>query len=146
MVGLCVYIARERPDLMFPIKELACAMATPTVAALGHLRKLFGFMKQMGDIGVRLHVPMPGQGKFSSGGTFTWVLESYTDADWSLNRDHRRSTSCGMHFLNSSFAYGSSRSQKVVSLSSCENELHSIVSSLFDGMFIKTCAEFILES
>jgi hypothetical protein len=30
---------------MFPIKELACAMATPTVAALGHLRKLFGFMK-----------------------------------------------------------------------------------------------------
>ena len=68
MVGLCVYIARERPDLMFPIKELACAMATSTVAALGHLRKLFGFRKQMGDIGVRLHVPMPAQGKFSSGG------------------------------------------------------------------------------
>ena len=49
-----------------------------------------------------------------------------------------------MHFLNSSFAYGSSRSQKVVSLSSCESELHSMVSSMCDGIFIKACAEFIL--
>ena len=42
---------------MFSIKELACSMASPSVAALGHLRKLIGFMKQMGDIGVRLFSP-----------------------------------------------------------------------------------------
>ena len=40
IVGLCLYVSRERPDLMFPIKELACSMASPTVTALGHLRKL----------------------------------------------------------------------------------------------------------
>jgi len=49
-----------------------------------------------------------------------------------------------MHFLNGALASGSSRSQKVVSLSSCESELHSMVSCLCDGMFIKARAEFIL--
>ena len=129
---------------MFPIKELACSMASPTVTALGHLRKVVGFMKQMGDIGVRLQMPFPGQGKFTTGEAFNWVLESYSDADWSSNKSHRRSTSCGIHFLNSMFMYGSSRTQKVVSLSSCESELHAMVSCLCDGMFVKACADFIL--
>ena len=31
-----------------------------------------------------------------------------------------------------------------MSLSSCESELHSMVSCLCDGMFVKACAEFIL--
>ena len=103
-----------------------------------------GFMKAMGDIGVRLQLPFPGQERFTTGGAFNWVLESCSDADWSSNKSHRRSTSCGMYFLNSMFMYGSSRSQKVVSLSSCESELHAMVSRLCDGMFVKACAEFIL--
>ena len=40
--------------------------------------------------------------------------------------------------------FSSSRSQKVVSLSSCESELHSMVSAACDGIFIKSCAEFVL--
>ena len=64
--------------------------------------------------------------------------------DWSSNRNHRRSTSCGMHFLNGSFIYGSSRNQKVVSLSSCESELHSMVSCMSDAIFIRACCEFLL--
>ena len=108
IVGLCLYISRERPDLMYTIKELASVMSAPTIASLGHLRKLVGFMKQLGDIGVRLHVPFPGSGKFNSGCEANWVIESYSDADWSSNRSHRKSTSCGMHFVNGSFVYGSS--------------------------------------
>ena len=73
-----------------------------------------------------------------------WVLESYGDADWSANKAHRRSTSCGMHFLNNAFVYGSSRSQKTISLSSCESEPHSLVSCMCDGLFIVACAEFVL--
>jgi len=96
-------------------------MASPSVAALGHLRKLIGFMKQMGDIGIYMEAPLPGKGKLSAGGVSTWLLQSYSDAEWSSNQSNRRSTSCGMHFLNGAFAYGSSSRQKVVSLSSCEN-------------------------
>jgi hypothetical protein len=43
-------------------------MASPSVAALGHLRKLIGFMKQMGDIGIYMEAPLPGKGKLSAGG------------------------------------------------------------------------------
>jgi len=83
-----------------------------------------------GDLALRLDVPMPGQGKCFSDGGATWILESYSDADWSSNKDHRRSTSCGMHYLNNAFVFGSSRSQRTISLSSCASELHSIVSAM----------------
>ena len=100
-------------------------------------------MKRMGDIGVGLQVPFPGEGKFAAAGKFNWVLEGYSIADWNSNKRHGRSTSCGMHCLNSAFMYGSRRSQKVVSLSSCESELHSMVSCLCDGMFVRACPESI---
>ena len=96
-----------------------------------------------GDVGVKPVIPRPGQGKFCNDGEHFWILEPY-NADWSSNRSHRRSTSCGMHFLNNSFLYGSSRSQKTFSLSSCESELHSLVSSMCDGRFIMACAQFVL--
>ena len=144
IVGLCLYVGRERPDLMFTIKELASAMSCPTVTSLQRLRKMVGYMKFVGDIGVRLQAPIPGQGKHLDGSNCQWVLESYGDADWSANKAHRRSTSCGMHFLNNAFVYGSSRSQKTISLSSCESELHSLVSCMCDGIFIVACAEFVL--
>lgn len=38
---------------MFTIKELASCMSAPTVAALGRLHKMIGFMKQVGDTGVK---------------------------------------------------------------------------------------------
>ena len=31
IVGLCLYISRARPDLMFTIKELASSMSKPTL-------------------------------------------------------------------------------------------------------------------
>jgi hypothetical protein len=144
VVGLCLYIGRERPDLMFTIKELASSMASPTMTALQRLRKMIGYMKHVGDVGVKLFTPVPGQGKNVNGTNQPWVLERYSDADWSSNKSHRRSTSCGIHFINNSFVYGSSRTQETISLSSCESELHSLVSCLCDGMFIVACAEFIL--
>eukprot|EP00435_Cladocopium_sp_Y103_P044674 s1582_g12.t1 len=143
IIGLCLYVARERPDLMYTIKELACAMAAPTLTSLQRLRKLVGFMKTLGDVAVKLKTPVAAEGKTCCDGNYFWVLESYTDADWSSNKSHRRSTSCGMHYLNGAFVYGSSRSQKTVSLSSCESELHSIVSGMCDGIFILACAEYV---
>ena len=128
---------------MFTIKELPSSMASPTLTSVQRLRKLVGYMKDVGDLALRLDVPMPGQGKcFSDGGT-TWILETYSDADWSSNTDHRTSTWGGMHYLNNEFVFGSSRSQRTISLSSCESELHSIVSAMYDGIFIVACAQFI---
>ena len=145
VVGLCLYAGRERPDLMYTIKELASYMSAPTLTSLARLRKMVGFMKVVGDIDLHLPFPEDGQGKVISGGQCRWVLESFSDADWSANKQTRRSTSCGIHFINGCFMYSSSRSQRVVSLSSCESELHCLVSCVCDGIFIKACAAFVLD-
>jgi hypothetical protein len=34
---------------------------------------------------------------------------------------------------------------RVISLSSCEAELHGMVSTLYDGIFFKRCAEFVIK-
>ena len=119
-------------------------MSAPTTTSLLHLRKLIGFMKWVGDVGVRMDTPQPGAGKFHSSGNCAWIPESMSDADWSSNKAHRRSTPCGIHMVNGCFVFGSSRSQRVISLSSCESELHSLVSCTCDGVFIRACLEFAL--
>ena len=144
VVGQLLYLSRDRPDLMFGVKELASAMAKPTVCSVQRLRKLVGYLKQKGDIGLKMQVPEAGKGKIKQGGSKFWLLESFSDADWSANKTTRRSTSCGIHFLNGNYVYGSSRSQKVVSLSSCESELHAMVSCCCDGIYIKRCMEFLV--
>ena len=113
---------------------------------LQHLKKLVGYLKHTGNVGVKLTYSMPGQGKYKTSAEKTWILETYSDADWAGNRVHRKSTPCGIHFLNGSFLYGNARTQKVVSLSSCESELHSIVSSRSDAIFLRRCLDFLLET
>ena len=39
---------------------------------------------------------------------------------------------------------GHSVSYHFISLSSCESELHSLVSTLCDGVYIKGCTEFVV--
>ena len=58
---------------------------------------------------------------------------------------HRKSTSGGFHAaLNSCLLFNSSRMQKIIILSSCEAELHAIVSSASDGNCIRSVLEFAL--
>ena len=146
IVGMALYLGRDRPDAIFAIKEFAGRMSRPTLISLQHLKKLVGYLKHTGNVGVKLSYPMPGQGKYKTSTEKMWILETYSDADWAGNRARRKSTSCGIHYLNGKFLYGSSRTQKVVSLSSCESELHSMVSAMSDAIFVRRCLEFLLET
>ena len=92
---------------------------------------------------MKLVMPEHGSGKTRQGAETSWLLETYTDADWSANKKHRKSTSCAVHLVNGNFAYASSRTQRVISLSSAESELHSMVSGCSDAIFIKRCIEFL---
>ena len=71
---------------------------------------------------------------------YLWILETYTDADWSGNRATRRSTSSAVHAV---MLHCSSRGQKVVSLSSAESELHALVSGACDGTCLKHSLQFL---
>jgi len=67
IVVLCLYIGRERPDLMCTIKGLASCMSSPTLTSLARSRKMMGCMKAVGDVGLHLQYPQPGQGKLNAG-------------------------------------------------------------------------------
>ena len=130
VIDTCLYLARDRPDLLFVEKELS------------GLRKLVGYLKMTSDICLVLEKPQRGQGRWKNSDRF-WILESFSDSDWSSNQSRRRPTSSGMHMLNGCFLFGSSRTQRVISLSSCEAELHALVSTLCDDFFLRRCLVFL---
>ena len=144
LVGSGIYLGQERWDVCFAVKELASYMTNPTVGAMDRMRKLLGYLKKTRGYYTHLGFPRDGQG-LQVQSQSKWILESYTDADWSGHRGHRRSTSCGVHLLNGIPLFASARGQKVVSLSSAESELHALVSGASDGIFLKRCLEFLLE-
>ena len=144
IIGLLLYLSRDLVDIMFTVKELATSMSKPTLCSLQRLRRLMGYLKRTGDMGMKLGMPEYGKGKRKEGCEFQWLLETFTDADWASNKSHRKSTNCAIHFLNGSFIHASSRTQKVISVSPAESELHALVSGWCAGIFIKRCAEFLL--
>ena len=107
------------------------------------LRKLVGYLKANGEMGIKLSFPEWGTGKWKKGGDRFWNVETFTDADWAGHKAHRKSTSCGVHFINNNFVYASSKTQRVVSRSSAESELHAMVSGCSDAIFLRRCMEFL---
>ena len=92
------------------VKKVSQKMSSPTVGAVQRLRKVIGYLRNTGDFAGALEKPIAGHGRCKSTGEKVWILESFSDADWSSNRVHRLSTSCGIHLLNGQVVYGSSRS------------------------------------
>ena len=125
LVGSGIYLAQERLDIAFTIKELAASMSNPTASSMAKMKRLIGYLKETKDQYMHLPYPVLGQGIVIRSGA-KWLLESFTDADWSGSRGHRRSTSAGVHAVNGLIVFASSRGQKVVSLSSSESELHAL--------------------
>ena len=116
VVGMCLYLSWDRPDIIFSVKEISGKMSCPTFTSLQHLRKLIGHLKKMGDLGIFLQHPQPGAGKWRTSLEKYWLLESYSDADWASNKAHRKSTSCGVHLLNGCLLFASSRTHLPVNL------------------------------
>lgn len=73
IVGLLLYLARERVDIMFTVKELSSTMSKPTTCSLQHMRKLVGYLRQTGDYGL-LFTPEFGSGKLRKGTDQFWLL------------------------------------------------------------------------
>eukprot|EP00435_Cladocopium_sp_Y103_P055313 s907_g18.t1 len=108
VIGLLFYVSRDRADVMYAVKELASCMSAPSLCALQKLRKLIGYLKFSGDVGMRLFFPEHGAGKCKKGLENFWLIETFTDADWSSSKKHRKSTFCAIHLVNCNYAYGSS--------------------------------------
>ena len=121
-----------------------CADNEPTMRSLLRivLNRFLGYLKDAADQSMMLPMPKRGEG-MSAHSPYLWILETYTDADWSRNRATRRSTSSAVHAVNGIVVHCSSRGQKVVSLSSAESELHALVSGACDGICLKHSLQFL---
>ena len=71
------------------------------------------------------------------------VLEVHTDADWVGDPKSRRSASCSVVAINSVLLASSSRTQKVIALSSGESEYNAAVSGAVDALLIRDAVEFV---
>ncbi|CAL1143463.1 unnamed protein product [Cladocopium goreaui] len=88
VTGMASYLAQERYDIAYCVKELASKTVKPTILALQRLRKLLGYLKGTQHYALKLTSPVPGVGKLIHSDC-EYVLESYSDSDWSGHKSHR---------------------------------------------------------
>jgi hypothetical protein len=75
----CNYLAADRPDIMYPVKELCRKMAKPTVGAWRKLKWLGRYL-----VGVpRTVFEYKWQGREK-------VIDGYTDSDWAAGHQEGR--------------------------------------------------------
>eukprot|EP00435_Cladocopium_sp_Y103_P003562 s395_g1.t1 len=67
IIGVLLYLSRDRVDIMFSVKGLSSSMSAPTLCPVQRSRKLVGFLKNSGDIGIKLDWPEHGSGKWKKG-------------------------------------------------------------------------------
>ena len=110
------YLAADRPDLMYAVKELCRGMAVPTRGHWLKLKRLGRYLLENGRTVIR----------------YDWQgheheVTGYSDSDWAGCRKTGRSTSGGALMIGGHFIKGWSRTQNHVTISSAEAELFALV-------------------
>jgi hypothetical protein len=106
------YLAADRVDIMYAVKEICREMAAPTIGGKRKLKRLARYLKGR----PRATLKYEGQGREG-------VIEGFTDSDWAGCRRTGKSTSGGVLMIGGHFIKGWSRTQNSVTLSSAEAEL-----------------------
>ena len=124
-VAILNYVAQDRPDLGFAVKECARGMAKPNTEDSVRLKRVLRYLRQ---------VPRRVQ-------RFSWQemprsLDVYSDADWAGCRRTRRSTTGGVIMLGLHEIKTWSRTQASVALSSAESELNALVRASSEALCI----------
>ena len=115
LVARANYLAQDRPDLQFPVKELSRRMATPRHADWQLLKRIARYL-----IGAPRAVVQ-----------YCWqstpsVLDAYVDSDWAGCKATSRSTSGGAAMMGWHMIKTWCSTQAVTALSSGEAELYSL--------------------
>ena len=119
------YLAPDRPDIAYSVKELCRSMATPTAGAWKKLKRLVRYL-----IGRRrTAMTYPWQGVEAD-------VETYTDSDWAGCRQTGKSTSGGAVTIGEHFIKGWSTTQASITLSSAEAELVAMTKATAETMGI----------
>ena len=123
------YLAMDRVDLAYAAKELCRRMSVPRRRDLAGLRRLAQYVLGAPRLVQRFRWQRPSD------------HEVYVDTDFAGCPRTRRSTSGGMGMRGDHMIKHWSKTQKVVTLSSAEAELHGVVLGACEGLGIQAVAE-----
>jgi hypothetical protein len=121
------YLAQDRADIQFAVKELCCKMSAPTVGAWRCLKRLCRYLLVVRNIDI----------VFPST-NFEEVLDVYADSDWAGCKSTRKSTSGGFICLGGGALKSWSGSQASVALSSGEAEFYAAIRGGAEAMGVKS--------
>ena len=110
------YLAQDRTDIQYAVKEVCRAMSAPTKGDLRKLRRLGRYLIERPRVVIKYRL----QGK-------TREMNGYSDSDWAGCRRTAKSTSGGAVMRGSHWIKSWSSTQKNVTLSSGEAELVAAV-------------------
>ncbi len=155
-LGICLYLAQDRPDVQESVKTLSGYMGCPTVKAMSALKHLAAYLKNTMDYGVMLYKCGPGDVLMDHLSQFCQIdsdslnrsradfeLEVYSDSNWAGNVT-RKSTTSFMVFLCGNLIFSACRTQASVALSSCEAELLAGTAAVGDSIQMSNILRFLV--
>ena len=149
-VGIAMYVSQDRADIAFTVRVLSQRLKNPTEKSWAAAQRLASYLDCTSNYASKVHASSDRRSILeptcvSSMQSHDVLLEVHCDADWSGNKQNRRSMSSGTYLLNTCCVHTSCRSQRCVSLSSTESEFYALVSAACDGIFLKRILEFLLQ-
>ena len=137
-VGILLYLASDLPHAQHVVRHLATYSTVPTQKSLVVLKHLVSYLACHEDVCISLKWRGRNAGVFHQYATEPGetVLEVFTDSDWASDKTSRRSVSCATMFVGGCLLFSSSRTQKLVSLSSAEAEVYSCSSGASDAIML----------
>ena len=127
VIARCNYMAVDRPDCVFAIKEGCREMSKPTTGSLRRLRRIGRYLKMYPRLIWKYDMQVEIE-----------ELTIRTDADWAGCRRNRKSTSGGTISRGSHCIKAWSKTQAVIAKSSAESELYGVVRGACEGIGTKT--------
>ncbi|OLP87994.1 Retrovirus-related Pol polyprotein from transposon TNT 1-94 [Symbiodinium microadriaticum] len=133
-VGILLYVAHDRPDIQFAVRNLSTAMSRPTTRKQKELEHLALYLKGTSDYSITYKKQSAGTSVLQKHATADeeddeapkvqqeHLLEVFSDSDWAGDKQTRKSVSCATFYINGAFFYSYSRTQKSIALSSAEAE------------------------
>ena len=123
----CNYLANDRPDLQFSVKEACREMSAPMKSSWNKLVRIAKYLRAHPRAVWEFDLqPMP------------TTMELYSDANWGLCRRTRKSTSGGAIRLGAHTLKTWSETQSIVAKSSGESEMYANVKASTESLGIVT--------
>ncbi|KAL3699391.1 hypothetical protein R1sor_017413 [Riccia sorocarpa] len=141
IVGKLLYLNNSRPDLCFAVGVVSRFVNKPYLPHMEAVKRICRYLKGTYHLGV-LFPFQPGAHLIGyTSNTFKYeddeFLQGFTDADWTGDRDTRRSTGGYLFKFGDSLISWSSHRQPTVALSSAESEYRSLAEGTKEACWLQ---------